>query len=166
MTERNKNLRNLTEVNWYRESTFVSASDGKGNRIFGDGTYVLRFIGDVKFQIGETSHINRMVEVMDNLKKQEKAEPIQLPSNSYMKKLNKATNKRYSVCKIVGREIFVDCRLLYEMTKVLGDTKGYSAKLEGYTTGNKRVERTAIYLKGQNGDGLLMPFDCKTRKCE
>lgn len=163
MTARGRHLRNLSEHNWFRMSTFVSASDGKGNWIFGDGTYCLRFKGKTYMQEGNKKHWDRMTEILDMLAAEERREPIPLPSNSYMKKLNAATHKRYALCKIDGHEIFVDCRLLYEMTKVLHGAKGYAVMLEGYTPANKRMERTCIYLAGDNGDGLLMPLECLTR---
>lgn len=163
MTARNKHLENLSEHNWFRTETFVSASDGKGNWIFGDGTYCLRFKGKPDIQEGTRKHRDRMIEILDTLATDESREPIPLPSNSYMKKLNAATHKRFALCKIDGHEIFVDCRLLYEMTKVLHGAKGYAVMMEGYTPAHRKVERTCIYLTGSNGEGLLMPLECLTR---
>lgn len=161
MNGRNKHLVKLSERNWYRMGTFVSASDDKGNWIYGDGTYCLRFKGKPYIQEGEKKHLNRMVEVLE-LASAAKWE-IVLPSNSYMKKLNAATHKHRVCCKIEGFEIFVDTRLLFEMMKVLHKAKGYAAYLKGYTPSNKEKTVICIYIKGENGDGLLMPLECKNR---
>jgi len=103
-----------------------------------------------------------MVEVLDEMAAAAKWE-IKLPSNRYMKKLNAATHKHRVCCKIEGYEILVDSRLLYEMTKVLHKAKGYAVYMKGYTTSNKQITPLCIYIKGDNGDGLLMPLECKNR---
>ena len=151
---RNKHLVELAEYNWFREADFISQSDGRGNWIFGDGTYFIRMRGEPSVNEGPNSHMRKAVEIIEKAAGQEKQE-IKLPSVSWMKKVKGKDGRRHKVQKIIGREIFVNTRLLLPIMKVLHGGKGYVVRLDGYSKRNEKGKWECIYIKSDNGDAIL-----------
>ena len=154
---RNKRLVELAEYNWLREADFVSQSDGQGNWIFGDGTYVIRMKGTPAVNEGTHSNMRVMVEAIDKAAAQEKQE-IALPSISWMKKIKGRDGRGCNIWKIEGREIFVNTRLLLPIMKVLHGGKGYAVLLDELSEKNKKRSWECVYIKADNGDAILCPM--------
>lgn len=154
---RNKHLVELAEYNWFREGDFVSQSDGQGNWIYGDGTYVIRMKGTPAVNEGDHSNMRVMMEIMDNAAAQERQE-IELPSVAWMKKNKGKDGRRHKIQKIIGHEIFVNTRLLLPIMKVLHGGKGYAVRLDGYGKQNEKGSWECIYINAENGDAVLCPM--------
>lgn len=154
---RNKHLVELAEYNWFREADFTSQSDGQGNWIFGEGTYVIRMKGTPAVNEGTHSHMRVMMEIMDKAAEQEK-QKIELPSISWMKKIKGKDGRRHKIWKIAGHEIFVNTRLLLPIMKVLHGGKGYVVRLDRFSKQNKKRSWECIYIKADNGDAVLCPM--------
>lgn len=162
---KNRHLKELAELGWMNVEHFISMPDGNGKWIFGDGTYALRMNGEPVVKEGNADILLPMIREIDKLANSKYKKPITLPSIGYLKRKNRAKLDYRIPIKLPGHEIFVNSKLLYEMLKVLHNAEGYSVEMRGFN-GKSKVDTTAIYLKADNGDGVLCPLKMYTRRVD
>ena len=158
-------LKLLDEISWNNYETFVSASDGSGNWIFGDGTYALRMHGTPFSNEGDERILSAMIRHLDRMAEDKNKKPITLPSIGYLKKKNKANSYRYRIAtKFPGTEIFVNSMILYPMLKILSGATAYMVETEGYHPySHEKVKAKAVYLVSDKGEGVLIEMTVPRR---
>lgn len=157
---KNKHLEMLTEISWNNMDTFVSAPDGRGNWIFGDGVYCLRMPGTPHVKEGKDNILHAMIGYFDTAASDHSKYPITLPSVGYLKKKNKAKMFEYRIpVKLPGDETFVNSMLLYHMLKILPGATAFSVDTLGYYPySHERKKVRCVYLVSDKGEGILLPM--------